>query len=73
MVAQEKNNRIEMQKSRDFDISLTRWGPDYADPTTYLNLLLEIHTTMEITQIKIMIVRWKKLLIQQMIRLDGNY
>ena len=24
----------------DFDISLTRWGPDYADPTTYLNLLL---------------------------------
>ena len=40
MVAQEKNNRIEMQKSRDFDISLTRWGPDYADPTTYLNLLL---------------------------------
>ncbi|WP_455540128.1 peptide ABC transporter substrate-binding protein [Terrisporobacter sp.] len=39
MVAQEKNNRIEMQKSRDFDISLTRWGPDYADPTTYLFLM----------------------------------
>lgn len=39
MVAQEKNNRIEMQKSRDFDISLTRWGPDYADPTTYLYLM----------------------------------
>ncbi|SCH70430.1 peptide ABC transporter substrate-binding protein [Romboutsia sp. 1001713B170207_170306_H8] len=39
MVAQEKNNRIEMQKARDFDISLTRWGPDYADPTTYLYLM----------------------------------
>lgn len=39
MVAQEKNNRIEMQKSGDFDIALTRWGPDYADPTTYLYLM----------------------------------
>ena len=39
MVSQEKNNRIEMQKARDFEISLTRWGPDYADPTTYLYLM----------------------------------
>ncbi len=39
MVAQEKNNRIEMQKSGDFDVALTRWGPDYADPTTYLYLM----------------------------------
>ncbi|MGB4984926.1 MAG: peptide ABC transporter substrate-binding protein [Erysipelotrichaceae bacterium] len=39
MVAQEKNNRIEMQKKREFEISLTRWGPDYADPTTYLYLM----------------------------------
>lgn len=41
MVSQEKENRIEKQKARDFDIVLTRWGPDYADPTTYLNLMLE--------------------------------
>lgn len=40
MVSQEKKNRIEKQKARDFDIVLTRWGPDYADPTTYLNLML---------------------------------
>lgn len=40
MVSQEKENRIELQKQRDFDIVLTRWGPDYADPTTYLNLML---------------------------------
>lgn len=40
MVSQEKENRIEKQKARDFDIVLTRWGPDYADPTTYLNLMI---------------------------------
>ena len=34
-----KEARIEAQKVRDFDIVLTRWGPDYADPTTYLNLM----------------------------------
>lgn len=40
MVSQEKENRIEKQKAGDFDICLTRWGPDYADPTTYLNLMI---------------------------------
>lgn len=40
MVSQEKENRIEKQKQGDFDIVLTRWGPDYADPTTYLNLMI---------------------------------
>lgn len=40
MVSQEKENRIELQKARDFDIVLTRWDPDYADPTTYLNLMI---------------------------------
>lgn len=40
MISQEKDNRIEKQKARDFDIVLTRWGPDYADPTTYLNLMV---------------------------------
>ncbi|CAM3730967.1 peptide ABC transporter substrate-binding protein [Erysipelothrix urinaevulpis] len=41
MVSVPKENRLEMQKQKDFDISLTRWGPDYADPTTYLSLLTE--------------------------------
>lgn len=40
MVSQPKENRIEMQKSGDFDVVLTRWGPDYADPTTYLGLMV---------------------------------
>ncbi len=35
-----KENRIELQKDRAFEVALTRWGPDYADPTTYLNLML---------------------------------
>ena len=35
-----KENRIELQKDRAFELVLTRWGPDYADPTTYLNLML---------------------------------
>lgn len=40
MDVQDKENRIEKQKAGDFDIVLTRWGPDYADPTTYLNLMI---------------------------------
>lgn len=39
MVSVPKENRLALQKEGDFDISLTRWGPDYADPTTYLSLL----------------------------------
>lgn len=35
------NNR---QKNGNFDISITRWGPDYADPTTYLNLFTKDNT-----------------------------
>lgn len=42
MVATTKQDRIyTKQKNGDFDIACTRWGPDYGDPTTYLNLLLE--------------------------------
>lgn len=40
MIQQEKNARLKTQQNGDFDIVLTRWGPDYADPTTYLNVLL---------------------------------
>lgn len=40
MVSQEKNVRLKSQQNGDFDLVLTRWGPDYADPTTYLNVLL---------------------------------
>lgn len=40
MIQQEKNARLKTQQNGDFDVVLTRWGPDYADPTTYLNVLL---------------------------------
>ena len=39
MVATTKQDRIyNKQKKGDFDLSVTRWGPDYGDPTTYLTL-----------------------------------
>lgn len=38
LIATEKKSRInDYQAKQDFDLSVTRWGPDFADPTTYLN------------------------------------
>ncbi len=37
---QTKESRLDLQKERDYEVVLTRWGPDYADPTTYLNLMI---------------------------------
>lgn len=40
MTATTKQDRINNKmKNGKYDIACTRWGPDYADPTTYLNLL----------------------------------
>ncbi|WP_238928185.1 peptide ABC transporter substrate-binding protein [Catenibacterium faecis] len=39
MVATVKKDRVERQKSDNFDISCARWGPDFPDPITYLNLV----------------------------------
>ncbi|MGB8455438.1 MAG: peptide ABC transporter substrate-binding protein [Anaerocolumna sp.] len=33
-----KKNRVERMQSGDFELGLTRWGPDYADPMTYLDM-----------------------------------
>lgn len=33
-----KKNRVERMQAGDFEIGLTRWGPDYADPMTYLDM-----------------------------------
>lgn len=39
MVATVKQDRVNNREPKgQFDITVTRWGPDYADPTTYLNL-----------------------------------
>lgn len=33
-----KKNRVERIQNGDYELCLTRWGPDYADPLTYLNM-----------------------------------
>lgn len=33
-----KKNRVERMQKGDFEFVLTRWGPDYADPMTYLDM-----------------------------------
>lgn len=35
-----KKTRLEMMRSQDFEVALTRWGPDYADPQTYMELFV---------------------------------
>ncbi len=38
--AQPKKNRIDLMRDGDYDLGITRWGPDYADPLTYLELFV---------------------------------
>ena len=33
-----KKNRVERMQNGDYEIGFTRWGPDYADPMTYLDM-----------------------------------
>jgi oligopeptide transport system substrate-binding protein len=33
-----KKNRLERMRQGQYDLGLTRWGPDYADPMTYLDM-----------------------------------
>lgn len=33
-----KKNRVERMQAGDYELGLTRWGPDYADPMTYLDM-----------------------------------
>ncbi len=40
MNMQPKESRLDLQRNSEFEMVLTRWGPDYADPTTYLNLMM---------------------------------
>lgn len=40
IVTTTKKDRLDKMKTGDFEVGLTRWGPDYADPLTYLFDLL---------------------------------
>lgn len=45
MVATVKQDRIYNREANgNFDLACTRWGPDYSDPTTYLNLCASANT-----------------------------
>ncbi len=35
-----KKTRLDLMQHQDYEIALTRWGPDYADPETYMDLFL---------------------------------
>lgn len=38
LVIEPKKQRLEDMQSGNFELGLTRWGPDYADPMTYLGM-----------------------------------
>lgn len=38
LVVEPKKQRVEDMQNGDFEVALTRWGPDYADPMTYLGM-----------------------------------
>ena len=38
MNCKSKKTRLELSNSHQYEVMLTRWGPDYADPQTYLDL-----------------------------------
>ena len=40
-----KKERLSLQREHTFDISLTRWGPDYGDPQTYMDLFVTTNTS----------------------------
>ncbi len=41
IVQMTKSERLSKLKSCDYELGLTRWGPDYADPMTYLTMWVE--------------------------------
>ncbi len=40
-----KKERLSLQTEHSFEVSLTRWGPDYGDPQTYMDLFLSTNTS----------------------------
>ena len=39
-----KKTRLEMMNNQEYEVALTRWGPDYADPQTYMDLFVSTNT-----------------------------
>ena len=40
-----KKERLTLQRAYTFDVALTRWGPDYGDPQTYMDLFVSSNTS----------------------------
>lgn len=40
-----KKERLSLQTEHSFEVALTRWGPDYGDPQTYMDLFLSTNTS----------------------------
>ncbi len=39
--SQPKKTRLKLMDTQEYEMGLTRWGPDYQDPMTYLELFME--------------------------------
>ena len=44
LVAKQKKERLNIMTDGTYDVALTRWGPDYADPQTYMELFVSTNT-----------------------------
>ena len=40
-----KKERLALMKDQQYELGLTRWGPDYADPQTYMDLFLSTNVS----------------------------
>lgn len=40
LVSKPKKTRLDLMNEHNYQVALTRWGPDYADPQTYMDLFL---------------------------------
>ena len=38
LVSKQKKERLSLMNDGEYDVALTRWGPDYGDPQTYMDL-----------------------------------
>lgn len=45
LVSKQKKERLQMMTDGDYEVCLTRWGPDYADPQTYMDLFVSTNTS----------------------------
>ena len=43
--AKPKKERLNLMSDHDYQVALTRWGPDYADPQTYMDLFVSTNTS----------------------------